>query len=149
MAGDKHDSKRQKLLSRWVTFNDTVALRILTFDSMFSSGDYSDLTITSHGQTFTVHKVIICHQSAFFRNACKKNAFKVCHHLQQYKVDTSDFSKEGETGLIDLPDDDDTAVKAMIEFMYASDYTTPDDTAPFLFHSKTPASRTSTKSMLW
>ncbi|QDS69698.1 hypothetical protein FKW77_009751 [Venturia effusa] len=95
------------------------ANKVIRVDVMMDNDEYSDLTITSHGQSFNVHKVIVCNQSAFFRNACKKNAFK-----------------EGETGVIDLPDDDLVAVKAMVEFMYTSEYVCTKDSPQYLLHAK-------------
>lgn len=103
---------------------------------MLNSDEYSDLTISCQGQYFKVHKVIVCNQSAFFKNACKKDAFKVCHDTVHHDADTADFFQEGELGLIDLPDDDPTAVKAMIEFMYSAGYTTPSSVQPLIIHAK-------------
>lgn len=39
---------------------------------MLQSGKYSDLTIKSGLQTWTVHKAIVCAQCDFFDSACRK-----------------------------------------------------------------------------
>ncbi|RDI83874.1 hypothetical protein Vi05172_g6275 [Venturia inaequalis] len=76
-----------------------------TFSGLLASGDFSDLTITCQGTIFNVHKSVVCFQSRFFRNAVKQGAFK-----------------EGETGVVDLPDDSPDAVKAMLQFVYSRAY---------------------------
>ncbi|KAE9984460.1 hypothetical protein EG328_008759 [Venturia inaequalis] len=75
-----------------------------TFSGLLASGDFSDLTITCQGTIFNVHKSVVCFQSRFFRNAVKEGAFK------------------GETGVVDLPDDNPDAVKAMLQFVYSRAY---------------------------
>ncbi|KAI1191525.1 hypothetical protein F5B17DRAFT_382209 [Nemania serpens] len=64
---------------------------------LYSSGDYSDLTIMCNGKNYQVHKCIICPRSDFFAAACRH-----------------DF-KEAREGKISLPDDDSKAVDLMIQ----------------------------------
>ncbi|TLD36083.1 Siderophore iron transporter [Venturia nashicola] len=71
--------------------------------TLLGDQEYSDLRITCQTLELKVHKAIMCTQSKFFRNACKKGAFK-----------------EGITGVIDLPDDEPLAVEAMIDFLYTA-----------------------------
>ncbi|QDS69506.1 hypothetical protein FKW77_007015 [Venturia effusa] len=87
---------------------------------LYQSGQYTDLVITCSGHTFTAHKGVVCMQSSFFENACKKNTFK-----------------EGETGVIDLPDDDPAAVKAMLEFFYLVSYRHDETSIQWTLHAKT------------
>ncbi|KAE9984452.1 hypothetical protein EG328_008751 [Venturia inaequalis] len=86
---------------------------------LYQSGQYADLTITCDGHTFTVHKSVICMQSSFFEKACKKDTFM-----------------EGATGVVDLPDDDPVAVKAMIEFLYLGSYSYDQETIQWSLHFK-------------
>jgi hypothetical protein len=73
VAADVNDLKYKELLSRLVSCIDKLLLTQLTQapGSMFQNGEYSDLTIICNGHTFSVHKNVV------FRNACKKNTFKV------------------------------------------------------------------------
>ncbi|TLD36088.1 Leptomycin B resistance protein pmd1 [Venturia nashicola] len=73
--------------------------------SLLNSKDFSDLTLTCKDKVFKAHKAVICPQSRFFYNACKKNTFK-----------------ESETGNIDLSHDDVAAVEAMYRYFYGCDY---------------------------
>ncbi|KAE9993187.1 hypothetical protein EG327_006186 [Venturia inaequalis] len=70
-----------------------------------SSSEYTDLTIICRGARHEVHKNIVCPQSEFFRNACKKNTFK-----------------ESNEGLVDFSDDEPKAVAAMVQFLYTAQY---------------------------
>lgn len=38
--------------------------------SIFKSGKYSDVTISSNGREFKVHRAVICERSRFFAAAC-------------------------------------------------------------------------------
>lgn len=60
------------------------------------SSKYSDLTVTCNYRQWSVHKAIVCSRSGFFDGAC-----------------SSQF-REGNTGVIDLSDDDEEAVGHMI-----------------------------------
>ncbi|RDI83698.1 hypothetical protein Vi05172_g6288 [Venturia inaequalis] len=82
--------------------------------------DLSDLVITCQNTSYNVHKAIVCAQSRFFKNACKKGTFK-----------------ESDTGVIDLPADDHYAVRSMIEFLYTGDYTELEPSTRLLHHVQT------------
>lgn len=60
------------------------------------SSKYSDLTVTCNYRQWSVHKAIVCSRSGFFDGAC-----------------SSQF-REGNTGIIDLSEDDEEAVGHMI-----------------------------------
>ncbi|KAK7425167.1 hypothetical protein QQX98_000082 [Neonectria punicea] len=68
------------------------------------SGVYADLIIKCGTDEYPVHKILICTRSPFFAKACD-GPFK-----------------EGESGEIDLPDDDPEAVASMICFLYRGCY---------------------------
>jgi speckle-type POZ protein len=63
------------------------------------------LKITCGSDTYNVHKIILCAQCAFFKKACATGRFK-----------------EGETGAIDLPEDEPSIVNAMLQYLYTFDY---------------------------
>ncbi|KAF5631134.1 amino acid transport gap1 [Fusarium tjaetaba] len=75
--------------------------------NLLQTGDYSDLTITCGKDQYRVHKAIICPRSNFFKAACDGKF------------------KEAQTGEIDLPDDDPTAVRMMIQYLYHDTYVPP------------------------
>ncbi|TID23405.1 Leptomycin B resistance protein pmd1 [Venturia nashicola] len=81
--------------------------------SLLNSKDFSDLTLTCKDKVFKAHKAVICPQSRFFYNACKKNTFKVGRKRPH---------EESETGNIDLSHDDVAAVEAMYRYFYECDY---------------------------
>ncbi|KAE9984040.1 hypothetical protein BLS_003191 [Venturia inaequalis] len=91
---------------------------LASISGLQNNDEYADITITCKGTTIRAHKTIICPQSPFFRNACKKDSFK-----------------EGETGIIDLPEDEPLAVKALLEFLYTADYEASNDN--ILVHAQT------------
>ncbi|QDS69514.1 hypothetical protein FKW77_007324 [Venturia effusa] len=91
-----------------------------TLDGLFQSGEFSDLTITCNGVTFNVHKSVVCFQSRFSRNAVKQGAFM-----------------EGETGVVDMPDDDPDAVKAMLQFLYSRGYVASPELEAMPLHART------------
>ncbi|KAG4275769.1 hypothetical protein FPRO04_08283 [Fusarium proliferatum] len=70
---------------------------------LYRTGLYSDLTITCQGDTHRVHKAIVCPRSSFFTAACNGNF------------------KEGLEGMINLPDDDLSAVRIMVYYFYNLD----------------------------
>ncbi|QGI70651.1 hypothetical protein CEK26_002985 [Fusarium fujikuroi] len=70
---------------------------------LYRTGLYSDLTITCQGDTHRVHKAIVCPRSSFFTAACNGNF------------------KEGLEGMINLPDDDHSAVRIMVYYFYNLD----------------------------
>ncbi|CAG8175885.1 unnamed protein product [Penicillium salamii] len=65
---------------------------------------YKDLTILCSDQVFSVHKCIVCTQSAFFAMACD-----------------GEFQQEASTGQVVLHEDP-ALVRGMIEYLYTSDY---------------------------
>ncbi|RYO70402.1 hypothetical protein AA0113_g3234 [Alternaria arborescens] len=68
------------------------------------SGAYSDLTIACGSDTYKVHKVIICGRADFFAR-------------------TLNFGgKESESGVVDLPEDEPTIVKLLIQYLYEGEY---------------------------
>lgn len=72
--------------------------------SLLQSGLHSDLTITTLGRSFKVHKAIVCTQSKVLA-AMSEAGFK-----------------ESSTGVLALENDDDIAVERMVTFLYTSDY---------------------------
>ncbi|KAB2569422.1 hypothetical protein DBV05_g11895 [Lasiodiplodia theobromae] len=70
------------------------------------SSQYSDMKIKdSNGHIYKAHKLVVCTQSDFFKNALKENTFKESHD-----------------NLVHLPTDDPAAVRAMIQYMYTGAY---------------------------
>lgn len=74
--------------------------------SLFQCGKYSDLTIVCEGKRYPVHRALLATRSTFFEGACR-NSFK-----------------EANTGVIDLSEDDPSAVEHMIHYFYHMDYLT-------------------------
>ncbi|KAI9723794.1 MAG: hypothetical protein M1828_004044 [Chrysothrix sp. TS-e1954] len=73
----------------------------------FNDQKYSDLLIRCNGSTFHVHKVVVCSQSKFFRLACDVEM------------------QEKQSGVIDLEELDETAVKAVLMSFYGKTYDIP------------------------
>lgn len=65
---------------KWLNTTNTTNI------SLLESGDFSDLTITCQGNTFNVHKSVVCFQSRFFSNAVKQGAFKVSMEVQSLET---------------------------------------------------------------
>ncbi|KAI1501422.1 BTB/POZ protein [Biscogniauxia marginata] len=74
---------------------------------LYSSREYSDLTISCDGRDHQVHKAIVCPRSEFFAAACR-GAFE-----------------EERKATINLPDDDPQLVDIMVQYLYHLDYNTP------------------------
>ncbi|RSM02741.1 hypothetical protein CDV31_010780 [Fusarium ambrosium] len=72
--------------------------------NLLSSGAYSDMTIRCQGREFKTHRAIVCSQSSFFEKALSSNF------------------KEGESGIVDLPDDDPQTVESFLEFLYTGTF---------------------------
>ncbi|KAF1978964.1 hypothetical protein BU23DRAFT_191678 [Bimuria novae-zelandiae CBS 107.79] len=84
---------------------DTPTIELMSaLASMHESGKYSDLTIVTANKSYPVHRVLLASRSSFFEGACS-NPFR-----------------ESETGVIDLTEDDPTAVEYMVHYFYHLDY---------------------------
>ena len=75
-----------------------------TFKDLLANGQYSDLVITCHGDTYNVHKAIVCSRSGFFERADRFPG------------------KEHEEGKVDLPEDDPRAINALVQYLYEGEY---------------------------
>ncbi|KAL1627687.1 hypothetical protein SLS56_006219 [Neofusicoccum ribis] len=91
----------------------------LSLKKYLDTGLYSDLCIKdSDGHEYAVHHILVCGQIPVLENACKPE---------------SGF-KEAQSGVINLKDDDPSAVKAMLEFMYRGTFTISGDAvSPIIF----------------
>ena len=81
MASAQNRAELLASIAEWVTSWSicyTPSISNIATYSLQSNENYSDVTITCKGAVFRAHKTIICPQSLFFRNICKKNAFMVC-----------------------------------------------------------------------
>ncbi|QDS69511.1 hypothetical protein FKW77_007295 [Venturia effusa] len=87
---------------------------------LLDSDEFSDLTLICKGKQFKAHKAVICQQSRFFYNACKKNTFKVGQRARGSAG--INLFQESENGVIDLSHDDPDAVEAMYRYFYTCDY---------------------------
>lgn len=89
------------------------------------SSQYSDMKIQdSKGHIYKAHKLVVCTQSDFFKNALKENTFKVRSPEPPPSPTPEDLTsaQESHTNLIHLPSDDPAAVRAMIQYMYTGAY---------------------------
>ncbi|KAF1848767.1 uncharacterized protein K460DRAFT_384787 [Cucurbitaria berberidis CBS 394.84] len=105
--------------------------------ALLDSGAFSDLTVTCGSDSYKVHKNIVCARGDFFARAIRFDG------------------KEAEERIIDLPNDDPTMVKLLIQYMYEGGYdpTLPDDLVqgsvafPFAYNATiaTPSKKKSKK----
>ncbi|KAH6840411.1 hypothetical protein B0T12DRAFT_459647 [Alternaria alternata] len=77
---------------------------LASLKGFLKSGAYSDLTIACGSDTYKVHKVIICGRADFFARTL------------------SFGGKESESGIVDLPEDEPTIVKLLIQYLYEGEY---------------------------
>ncbi|KAK2778393.1 BTB/POZ domain-containing protein [Colletotrichum kahawae] len=75
-----------------------------SLERLYTTGIYSDLTISSVAKTYSVHRAIVCPRSDFLTAACR-----------------SPF-KESSDGSIHLPDDEPCVVDMMMQYFYLLDY---------------------------
>lgn len=71
---------------------------------------------------FNVHRAIVCTQSKFFKVACK-NGFKVrllCSAVGGFAAYA--LMQEGITRIVELEEEDEIHIRAMIEYLYTSEY---------------------------
>ncbi|KAI8237252.1 Speckle-type POZ protein-like B [Colletotrichum sp. SAR 10_86] len=71
---------------------------------LFLSEKYADMTIICNGSTFKAHRAIVCPQSSFFDKAF-----------------SAPF-KEAASGTIDLPDDEPSIFRRLLQFLYTGNY---------------------------
>jgi len=91
--------------------------------ALLSSGEYSDLTVHCEGNTWKVHKLVMCTHSKFFVKACG-----------------GEFM-EAKSGEIKLAGDEPLVVEAMLQALYEGDYVGIEEKEEFLenplvFHVK-------------
>ncbi|KAK1994716.1 POZ domain-containing protein [Colletotrichum falcatum] len=87
------------------TVDDLRTTSIFTaLSGLFLSNKYADMTITCNGSTFKAHRAIVCSQSSFFDKAF-----------------SAPFM-EAASGTIDLPEDDPTILRRLLEFLYTGNY---------------------------
>ncbi|KAG6986521.1 multicopper oxidase abr1 [Physcia stellaris] len=75
---------------------------VVGVSKLYGSEEYSDLTIICGDSKFKVHKAIVCTQSKFFAAACRNNYI------------------EDRTSTIELHEETDYLVQAMIQFLYTT-----------------------------
>ncbi|KAF2867321.1 hypothetical protein BDV95DRAFT_502708, partial [Massariosphaeria phaeospora] len=72
--------------------------------SLLESGAYSDLIITCGSDSYKVHKAVVCTQANFFARAIKV------------------YLKEADEALVDLPEDDPSIIKLLVQYLYEAEY---------------------------
>ncbi|KAL4959527.1 BTB/POZ domain-containing protein [Aspergillus stella-maris] len=75
-----------------------------TMKNLLTTGKYSDTKITCQGETFNVHRSILCTQSTFFEAAMNGNF------------------KESTTQTVNLPKEDPNILKLVLSFLYYNEY---------------------------
>ncbi|RPA72605.1 POZ domain-containing protein, partial [Ascobolus immersus RN42] len=104
---DPRHTAREALASKRATPRSTYdSLRKANLNALLKDGRYSDLTLKCGGETFKVHKSVLCPQSAFFE-ACVESGMKESIDNEIILGD-SDY---------DLED-----VKKILEFLYTGDF---------------------------
>ncbi|KAF1923433.1 uncharacterized protein M421DRAFT_324712 [Didymella exigua CBS 183.55] len=77
---------------------------LASFKGFLTSGAYSDLIVTCGGDTYEVHKVIVCGRAEFFARAMKFGG------------------QEAQTGTINLPDNETEIIKLLMHYLYGGEY---------------------------
>ncbi|KAH6640171.1 hypothetical protein F5144DRAFT_87652 [Chaetomium tenue] len=80
--------------------------------SLYGDEKYTDLTVTCGGQTFRLHRAVICSQSPFFEKACSGNFV------------------EAATGRVDLTQEDPEIFAKFVRFVYTGNYNDEDHLDP-------------------
>ncbi|KNG50712.1 hypothetical protein TW65_02091 [Stemphylium lycopersici] len=80
-------------------------LALASMKGFADSPEYSDLTITCGQDVYKVHKVVVCKRAGFFKGAVRFGG------------------KEAAESVIDLPVDDPTMTKLLMQYLYSADYT--------------------------
>lgn len=91
------------------------------FSALLGSGKYSDLTLTCGSRSWKVHKGVLCLQSDFFAKACDGD-FKVSFARPTRPGLLLTRLQEAHTNTIDLSEDSEFTVAAMVNFMYHGKY---------------------------
>ncbi|KAI4666975.1 uncharacterized protein J4E79_001656 [Alternaria viburni] len=78
---------------------------LASLKGLLESGAYSDLTISCNGDTYKVHKNIVCDKIDFFTRAIRFGG------------------KESQNDVVDLPEDDPAVVRRLIQYLYEAEYT--------------------------
>lgn len=82
--------------------------------SLFTTGDYSDLTVVA-GKHYRLHRNLICERSRPLRAACK---YKLTSNPEDSNIEASEQ-------ILDLTGDDPHAVDCMLQYFYSLDYNFP------------------------
>ena len=79
--------------------------------------------LNNHQTTFHAHRAVVCTQSKFFEAACKQG-FKVssCGYTSIGNLANHGLLQEGSTGIVQLEEEDENHVRAMIEYLYTFQY---------------------------
>ncbi|KAK8205047.1 hypothetical protein IWZ01DRAFT_559532 [Phyllosticta capitalensis] len=94
-----------------VKSGNTESLRKQGYYSSFESGTHSDCTIRSRdGLEWKVHKVIVTKNCKFF------------------EIALGGGFRESRTNVVEMPNDEPAAVKALLEYLYVEDYSIVDST---------------------
>ncbi|KAK3676924.1 hypothetical protein LTR78_003128 [Recurvomyces mirabilis] len=84
---------------------------------LYEDGDFTDFTIRCGQHTFSVHKMVICAQSRYFRPACSEQFAEGSKKSIDLKASGSDHDDDG--------CDDAEAINLMVHFFYYADYEAP------------------------
>lgn len=99
----------------------TTPHQVPQFSALLGSGKYSDLTLTFGSRSWKVHKSVLCLQSDFFAKACD-GGFKVSSTRRTCPKLLLTGPQETHTNTIDLSEDSEYTIAAMVNFMYHGKY---------------------------